>query len=107
MGNHLLWRSNKLSFTRGSDGKATYGSLRFQDNKATEYGPEIASVARELIRFESEETYLKYYKGNNEERQELVSMGDRATFFNDYVYNGVQSGGQLPTVYMGLIDKYG
>ena len=84
---------NKLSFSRGSDGKATYGSLRFQDNKASEYGPEIASVARELIRFESEETYLKYYKGDTDERQELVSMSDRATFFNDYVYNGVQSGG--------------
>jgi len=34
-------------------------------------------------------------------------MQDRGTFFNNYVYNGVQSGGTVPALYLGLIDKYG
>lgn len=32
---------------------------------------------------------------------------DRASFFNNYIYTDVQSGGDVPTIYLGLIDKYG
>lgn len=46
----------------------SFGSLKFQGNKASEYGPEIASVARELIKFSSEEAYLSYYNGTIAER---------------------------------------
>lgn len=60
--------SGKPSFVEEEDGSVKYGSLRFKNNKAEEYGPEIASVARELIKFGSEETYLKYYSGTKEER---------------------------------------
>ena len=38
-------------FVKSTDGVVTYGNLRFTNNQAGEYGPEIASVARELIKF--------------------------------------------------------
>lgn len=53
-----------LTFTKDLDGSATYGTLRFMNNFAEEYGPEIASVARELVKFNDTETYLKYYSGS-------------------------------------------
>ena len=48
-------------FVRENIETATYGTLRFSNNKAEEYGPEIAGTARELIRFNEIETYQKYY----------------------------------------------
>ena len=32
---------------------------------------------------------------------------DRTEFFDNYIYTGVQSGGNVPTIFLGLIDKYG
>ena len=32
---------------------------------------------------------------------------DREAFFNDYIYYDVQSGGDVPTIFLGLMDKYG
>lgn len=98
---------SRLNFAKSSNGTAVYGSLYFENNKADEYGPEIASVARELIRFETTEKYLKYYEGTSEQRQEFLSAAERVSFFNNYVYDGVQSGGQIPALFLGLIDKYG
>ena len=94
-------------FVKSTDGVVTYGNLRFTNNQAGEYGPEIASVARELIKFSDVQTYLRYYNGTSQERQQLVPFQDRETFFNDYIYDGVQSGGNVPTIFLGLIDKYG
>lgn len=48
-------------FVRESEENANYGTLRFINNKAEEYGPEIAGKARELIRFNEIDTYQKYY----------------------------------------------
>ena len=39
------------NFVRTNLVDATFGTLRFSNNKAVEYGPEIAGKARELIRF--------------------------------------------------------
>ena len=64
-------------------------------------------MARELIRFANEASYEKYYKGNATTWKELVDEQDRASFFNDYIFKGVQSGGDVPTIFLGLIDKYG
>ena len=50
-----------LSFSKGLDGTASYGTLRFKNNAAEEYGPEIASLARELVKFNDTATYEKYY----------------------------------------------
>lgn len=83
------------------------GSLRFKRNKAAEYGPQVASVARELIKFSSMESYLNYYNGTIEERQQILPLSERSEFFNNYIYTDVQSGGMVPTIFLGLIDKYG
>ena len=76
-------------FVRESEENANYGTLRFSNNKATEYGPEIAGKARELIRFNEIETYQKYYNRTLEQWQELVPEADREAFFNDYIYYNV------------------
>lgn len=96
-----------LDFVKDKSGVASYGSILFSNNSATDYGPEIASVARELIRFSSQESYIKYFKGNATTWKELVDEKDRESFFNYYRFSGVQSGGNVPTIFLGLIDKYG
>jgi len=62
---------NQPKFIKDADGTGTsyYGSLRFLHNEAAEYGPEIASVARELVKFGTEGTYMNYYNGTVEQRQ--------------------------------------
>ena len=57
----------------GGIGISSYGTLTFEGNTAVDYGPEIASVARELIKFgkektDGEKTYLRYFNGTVEER---------------------------------------
>ena len=68
--------AGKPKFTKapGGIGNSTFGTLTFEGNAAADYGPEIASVARELIKFgkektDGEKTYLKYFNGTVEERQ--------------------------------------
>lgn len=46
----------------GPDDTVEYGFLTFQGNTASVYGPEIAGVSRQLIMFDSEDTYLRYYE---------------------------------------------
>lgn len=91
----------------GESGLISWGSNTLENNRAEIYGPEVAGIARELIRFDNEETYLQYYNQTNPLRQELVPIEQRSTFFNEYLFEGVQSGGSVPTVYFGLIDMYG
>ena len=64
-------------------------------------------MARELIKFSSMESYLNYYNGTIEERQQILPLSERSEFFNNYIYTDVQSGGMVPTIFLGLIDKYG
>ena len=71
----IVSETNKNSeFEVSSDGTVKYGSLTFRNNKAVEYGPEIASVARELINFGestiegSTSVYLNYYNGTQSDR---------------------------------------
>ena len=64
-------------------------------------------MARELIKFSSEASYLNYYNGTTAMKQALVPKDDRDGFFNNYIYTDVQSGSMVPTIYLGLIDKYG
>ena len=53
------------------------------------------------------ESYLNYYNGTIEERQQILPLSERSEFFNNYIYTDVQSGGMVPTIFLGLIDKYG
>ena len=86
----MIVKDSNDKFEKLTDAKEyKYGSLTFRGNNATEYGPEIASVARELIIFNQTETYLNYYHGTVEQRQELVPESDRSKFFNNYTFEGV------------------
>ena len=99
----------EANFTRQEDGSIQYGGLTFSGNQAEEYGPEIAAVAREIIRLDSVEQYLRYYDRSNDNTvwQAPLPAENTTTFFNNYTYHGVQSGGDVPTIFLGLIDKYG
>ena len=57
--------------------------------------------------FPNETSYLQYYDQSNIYRKDQVPLDVRSQFFNNYVIKNVQSGGFIPTIYMGLIDKYG
>ena len=48
-----------------------------ENNRAEIYGPEVAGIARELIKFRDEATYLQYYNQTNPNRQELVPKDQR------------------------------
>ena len=101
----LVSGSNDLIVSES--GPISWGSNTLENNRAEVYGPEVAGIARELIKFKDEATYLQDYDQTRPERQELVPIDQRQTFFNEYLFEGVQSGGQVPTIYFGLIDMYG
>jgi len=77
--------------------------MTFSGNFAEEYGPEIAGVAQELIMLESESEYLRYMDRTSSERYKPARQRE---FFQSYSFTEVQSGGNVPTVYFGLVDKY-
>ena len=78
--------------------------MTFSNNNANTYGPDIAGLARELIKFDDEDQYLQYLNQEGTGRFDLI---ERDKFYNDFLFTGVQSGGNVPTVFFGLIDSYG
>ena len=58
--------ANSPEFVKYGNGTAHFGTLNFYNNKAEEYGPEIAGRARELILFNETETYQKYFNRTRE-----------------------------------------
>ena len=53
-------KDQDLIYIQGEKGSNSYGSLTFTNNEAGTYGPDVAGLARELIRFNDENEYLKY-----------------------------------------------
>lgn len=88
-------------------------SVKFSDCSASDYGPQIAAPARELVRI-SNRTFLDYYNQSSSRRQEILEVSQRLNVtqpdspcLTSYVYGGVQSGGNVPTTWFALLDKYG
>lgn len=71
----LISGSNELIV--GESGVISWGSNTMENNRAEIYGPEVAGIARELIKFRDEATYLQYYNQTNPNRQELVPKDQR------------------------------
>jgi hypothetical protein len=70
-------------------------------NNASTYGNNIASFARELVKIDDSDTYLKYF---NKSSTDIITVNTTLTSFS---FENVQSGGFIPTVFFGVIDKYG
>ena len=75
-----------MIYIQGEKGSNSYGSLTFTNNEAGTYGPDVAGLARELIRFNDENEYLKYLNQESTFRFDLVR---RDSFFNDFTITGV------------------
>ena len=76
-------------------------SVTFSNNTASEYGENVAGVPT-YLKVVSAEYYNAY--STSSRRDLSVSVGDP---YPNLTINSTQPGGFLPTIYMGIFDRYG
>ena len=117
-GGGIYWNFIEPTITPAEDNPAllpsgidsySYQMLTFEKCTASEYGPQIAGVARELAQI-SNDTYNIYYDQRNQDLMPLanrMNVTKQRPLLTSYRYGGVQSGGNVPISWFCLLDQYG
>ena len=75
------------------------------NNTATIYGIDYACFPREIR--ELDEAVYQYYAEEEGSLSRVPDEFESADSITNLIFNGVMSGGSIPTTYLALVDEYG
>eukprot|EP00347_Sterkiella_histriomuscorum_P001991 403369895 len=86
-----------------------FTSVKYSSNKALLYGNDVSCFAQRLATVNSTyyNSFLAERSTDEESLRQLQTTSTSSQLVTDTSIKSQQSGGYIPTTYMGLVDKYG